>query len=85
MDPENASSHHDLNDLFDYDVGLEDIREGNAAQAATADGPKPPVGDPSTLGLGVDEEVKVNRKRQPVAKLDENRQVCPRLGCLNWY
>lgn len=72
MDPEHASSPHDLNDLFDYDVGLDDI-EGNAAHTADADTSKPSAGDSSVAGLGLDEEVKVTKKRQPVAKLDEGR------------
>lgn len=27
----------------------------------------------SALGLGIDEEVKISKKRKPIAKLDENR------------
>lgn len=60
------------NDLFDYDVGLDDLlREtnSNANENATDKQPqKPDAGD-----LGLDEEVKVTRKRAPIAKLDENR------------
>lgn len=73
MDTEHASSPHDLNDLFDYDVGLDDIFEGKAGQTADADTSKPAVGDSSALGLGLDEEVKVTKNRRPVAKLDEAR------------
>lgn len=61
------------NDLFDYDVGLDEvlgeISERNSApngmssnQAASAQAP----------GLGLDEEVVVTKKRQPIAKLDES-------------
>lgn len=75
MDPEHASSPRDLNDLFDYDVGLDDIFEGNASQTANAETSKPSAGNSSALGLGLDEEVKVTKKRQPVAKLDEGRWV----------
>lgn len=68
--PERGSSPANLNDLFDYDVGLEDIFQGaNDSTADTAS--KPANGD--TSGLGLDEEVKVTKKRQPVAKLDDNR------------
>lgn len=70
MNTEKANSPHDMNDLFDYDVGLDDIFEGNAAQTANADISKP---DSSALGLGLDEEVKVTKKRNPIAKLDEDR------------
>lgn len=73
MDPGNTRSPHDLNDLFDYDVGLDDIFEGNAEQKAETDTFKPSAGDSSALGLGLDEEVKVTKKRHPVAKLDEGR------------
>lgn len=57
----------DLNDLFDYDIGLDEIvTDPKSDNKATG------TGD-STLGLGLDEEVKVTKKRQPVAKLDESR------------
>ncbi|KAJ5090420.1 Chromosome segregation in meiosis protein 3 [Penicillium argentinense] len=73
VSPERASSPANVNGLFDYDVGLEDIFQGaNESQADNAND-KPQNGDPSSLGLGLDEEVKVTKKRQPVAKLDENR------------
>lgn len=73
METEHTKSPADLNDLFNYDAGLDDIFEGNAAQTANVDIPKPPTGNPSALGLGLDEEVKVTKKRQPVVKLDEGR------------
>lgn len=60
----------DAHDLFDYDLGLDDILQGS--NTASADASKP-SGDPNALGL--DEEVKVTKKRQPVAKLDEGRYV----------
>lgn len=72
MDPEHDSSPRDLNDLFDYDVGLDDIKD-NAPQTTNADTSKPSARESSALGLGLDEEVKVTKKRQPVAKLDEGR------------
>ncbi|KGO70957.1 Replication fork protection component Swi3 [Penicillium italicum] len=61
----------DLNDLFDYDIGLDEIildKNAPNTNSTKASG----TGD-SALGLGLDEEVKVTRKRQPVAKLDEGR------------
>lgn len=68
---EHDKSPTDLDDLFNYDIGLDDIFGDNAAQTANVDIPKPPTGNPSALGLGLDEEVKVTKKRKPVAKLDE--------------
>lgn len=69
--PRQASPSGQVDDLFDYDVGLDDILQDTTANNANA--PKQPSGpDGSGLGLGLDEEVKV-KKRQPVAKLDENR------------
>ncbi|KAJ5788081.1 hypothetical protein N7457_003071 [Penicillium paradoxum] len=66
---ENSPGAGDLNDLFDYDVGLDEIiPDTNTNTNNKASG----TGD-SALGLGLDEEVKVTKKRQPVAKLDESR------------
>jgi replication fork protection complex subunit Csm3/Swi3 len=71
--PERGSSPANLDDLFNYDVGLDDIfAENNDTNVDNANS-KAKTGDPSSLGLGLDEEVKVTKKRQPVAKLDENR------------
>ncbi|CAG8908587.1 unnamed protein product [Penicillium egyptiacum] len=61
----------DLNDLFDYDIGLDEVIPDNNVpntNSTKASG----TGD-SALGLGLDEEVKVAKKRQPIAKLDEHR------------
>jgi len=67
MSPE--ATPDDLNDLFDYDIGLEEIIPDTTA---TTNASKPSVpGD--SAGLGLDEEVKVTKKRHPVAKLDETR------------
>ncbi|OJJ46336.1 hypothetical protein ASPZODRAFT_66216 [Penicilliopsis zonata CBS 506.65] len=59
-------------DLFDYDITLDDIfkgssnkENGNTSNSLALDNPE--------LGLGLDEEVKVTKKRQPIAKLDEGR------------
>lgn len=73
MDDERPSSPVNLNDLFDYDVGLDEIFQGNGASNGNAAADAKPSGDPTSLGLGLDEEVKVTKKRQPVAKLDEGR------------
>lgn len=69
----------DLDDLFDYDVNMQDVfRDANitmdvpdreqTAQTKSRD---------KDFGLGLDEEMKVTKKRQPVPKLDENRLAIP--------
>ncbi|KAJ5929697.1 hypothetical protein N7454_006647 [Penicillium verhagenii] len=68
---EQAGSPTDINDLFDYDVGLDELFQGN--QDASNNEASKPAADPSSLGLGLDEEVKITKKRQPIAKLDEAR------------
>ncbi|KAE8384644.1 replication fork protection component Swi3-domain-containing protein [Aspergillus alliaceus] len=68
-----GSSPQNVNDLFDYDIGLDEILQ-HVPSSSNANAPRPStVPDASRLGLGLDEEVKVARKRQPVAKLDETR------------
>ncbi|KAL6231769.1 hypothetical protein BDW75DRAFT_219319 [Aspergillus navahoensis] len=69
-----AQSADYVNDLFDYDVGLDDILQEINANMSSANTPKQSAHpDNSGVVLGLDEEVKVAKKRQPVAKLDENR------------
>ncbi|KAL2832372.1 replication fork protection component Swi3-domain-containing protein [Aspergillus cavernicola] len=63
-----------VDDLFDYDVGLDGILQETNTNTNNMNAPKqsaPP--ENSGVVLGLDEEVKVSKKRQPVAKLDENR------------
>ncbi|THC97248.1 hypothetical protein EYZ11_003250 [Aspergillus tanneri] len=69
----NVHSPEDINDLFDYDVGLDEILQELPANTG-ANAPRSSIA-PETPGLklGLEEEVKVTRKRQPVAKLDESR------------
>lgn len=62
-----------INDLFDYDVGLDDILRDVSTTSNTNAAKQPSGPEGSGLGLGLDEEVKVSKKRQPVAKLDESR------------
>lgn len=68
--PEPGHSSTNVDDLFNYDVGLEDIQPN---PTTTTNAPKTTTGDPTSLGLGLDEEVKVTKKRQPAPKLDEAR------------
>ncbi|KAL8790552.1 MAG: hypothetical protein Q9195_006296 [Heterodermia aff. obscurata] len=68
----------DMDDLFDYNVDLDDIfRDVDTnmnvpARAANA-APPPPAGRANSVGLGIDEEIKVRKARQPIAKLDADR------------
>jgi len=62
-----------INDLFDYDVGLDDILRDVSTTSNTSTAKQPSGPEGPGLGLGLDEEVKVSKKRQPVAKLDESR------------
>lgn len=63
----------DIDDLFDYDVGLDEVLRDvdTKSQAANADTHKPSATAASGASLGLDEEVKVSKRRQPIAKLDE--------------
>lgn len=72
------SGVHSTNDddLFDYDVGLDEVlnsipTEPNRADADAAKESATSAGLGPSLGL--DEEVKVSKRRQPIAKLDETR------------
>jgi replication fork protection complex subunit Csm3/Swi3 len=71
-----AQSTDHVDDLFDYDVGLDGILQEVNTNSGGVNVPKQaaPPGN-SGIVLGLDEEVKVAKKRQPVAKLDENRSV----------
>ncbi|KAL4793771.1 replication fork protection component Swi3-domain-containing protein [Aspergillus venezuelensis] len=72
--PDAARPNDFVDDLFDYDVGLDGILQEintNSNNVPTSKQSAPP--DNTGVVLGLDEEVKVTKKRQPVAKLDENR------------
>ncbi|KAL1963302.1 hypothetical protein VTN77DRAFT_8525 [Rasamsonia byssochlamydoides] len=68
-------SADDIDDLFDYDVGLDEVLNSISTESNRAGGDA--IKESTTAGsgpsLGLDEEVKVSRKRQPIAKLDESR------------
>lgn len=90
--PGNAAAppRDDLDDLFDYDVDLGDVfREVDtnmdvpvkktSSSKAGAKG--------NSTGLGIDEEIKIIKKRRPVVKLDEDRYAVPLIlltGKLLW-
>ncbi len=67
----------DLDDLFDYDVNMDLLRDVDTNMDAPA-APKLPTktsGKESAIGLGIDEEIKVTKQRKPVPQLDEARYV----------
>ncbi|KAF4306968.1 Replication fork protection component Swi3 [Botryosphaeria dothidea] len=62
----------DLDDLFNYDASMDDVfneADANRANDSRAESAK----KQQTSTLGIDEEVTVAKKRQPIAKLDEAR------------
>lgn len=66
----------DLDDLFNYNVDHDLFKEVDtnmdvAREQPIASRPKDLAGS----GLGLDEEIKVTKKRAPIAKLDESRFV----------
>lgn len=75
-----APQSNDYDDLFDYGVGLNKTLQEVNKDASTTNAPKQStVPENSGVVLGLDEEVKVTKKRQPIAKLDENRSALCRL------
>ena len=63
----------DVGDLFDYGASLDEIFHEPSVSSRPNESKPSHSGDTSGLGLGLDEEVKVSRKRKPIAKLDESR------------
>lgn len=64
----NLAPADDLDDLFNYDAGVEDAFNEREQQQTTR-----AAGGDSNQTTGLDEEVKIARKRRPIAKLDEDR------------
>ena len=72
--PVPAADH--LDDLYNYDVGdvFRDVNTNIDVSAQHQPAVKANGGE-HIAGLGIDEEIKVTKKRAPVPKLDENRSV----------
>ena len=71
-----AVAADDLDDLFDYDVPADIFQDVDTNMEVPQRPAKAPLGDAGRVnigGLGIDEEIKVTKKRAPVAKLDEDR------------
>jgi len=66
----------DLDDLFDYNVDNDIFRDVDTNMDVPTNtfttAPRPDEKGFSS-GLGLDEEIKVTKRRTPIAKLDENR------------
>ena len=68
----------DLDDLFDYDVPADIFQDVDTNMEVPKRPAKAPLGDVSREnggGLGLDEEIKVTKKKAPVAKLDEDKSA----------
>ncbi|KAL2355285.1 chromosome segregation in meiosis protein 3 [Cryomyces antarcticus] len=65
----------ELDDLFNYDAAMDDVfKDLNSTNSSTRDANDQSRNTASSAaGLGIDEEIKIARKRQPIAKLDEAR------------
>ncbi|KAL9604377.1 MAG: hypothetical protein Q9219_000565 [cf. Caloplaca sp. 3 TL-2023] len=65
----------EADDLFDYNVDMQDVfRDVDIAMDVPEQQPAAlSKAKDSSLGLGIDEEIKFTRKRQPIPKLDEDR------------
>lgn len=61
----------DLDDIFNYDAGINATFNQQQEDANNND----TVQDQHDVPVNIDEEVKVTKKRKPVAKLDEERYV----------
>ncbi|GIJ82504.1 chromosome segregation in meiosis-protein [Aspergillus pseudoviridinutans] len=73
LQDDRPASPNRADDLFDYDFGLDELWQETLNTPSNGVPMQSSARDESGLGLGLDEEVKVTKKRQPVAKLDESR------------
>ena len=79
-----APPRDELDDLFDYDVDLGDVFgeiDTNMDVPVKQPSSSRAGGKENGAGLGIDEEIKIAKKRRPVVKLDETRYVPFRLHC----
>ena len=66
----------ELDDLFNYDAAMDNAfnsLDTNKTVTARQESSNHPNVNGEKEGLGIDEEIKIVKKRQPVAKLDEPR------------
>ena len=75
-----APRRDDLDDLFDYDVDLGDVFgdvDTNMDAPAIQMSSSKAGAKENNTGLGIDEAIKIAKKRRPVVKLDESRCAAP--------
>ena len=70
-----AQPTDDLDDLFNYDVDDNVFAEFQTNTSGSTTAMKISSAAPKVAGLGIEKEIQVVKKRQPIAKLDENRCV----------
>ena len=78
-----APSADELDEIFNYDVNLEDVFRDvdNIMRAPTrANNDIQPGNQINGDVLGIDEQIKVAKKRAPIPKLDEARYVIRHLN-----
>ncbi|KAM5446281.1 chromosome segregation in meiosis-related protein [Microsporum audouinii] len=68
-----ATANDNVDDLFDYDAGLDDILREVEQNAQRAEDSTTNHANPSNSTLGIDDELKVSKKRAPISQLDESR------------
>ena len=68
----------DLDNLFNYEIDNDLLREVDTNMDAPPRQHSTSKATDGALeaGLGLDEEIKITRRRAPIPKLDENRCVC---------
>ena len=78
VDPssQQPAERDDLDDLFNYDASMDDVFKDTNSKSDVA--LKEPIGlkrkaTDGRVDLGIDKEVKITKRRQPIAKLDEAR------------
>lgn len=68
----------ELDEIFNYDANMDDVfRDVDTNMRAPASDSSNTQGRDTTGGdvLGIDEQIKVTKKRAPIPKLDEGRYV----------
>lgn len=76
--PAAPAAGDELDDLLDYDFTLDDIfKDVNTNMQAPKEATKTSKANNSNKpdSLGIDEEIKIERKRAPIPKLDEARST----------
>jgi len=80
IDPaaQDVPSHDELDDILNGTHNGEDIFDTSNIQPQVQHPQPPKLSTEASAELGIDEEIKVERKRQPVPKLDLERLISDR-------